>query len=781
MTSLQKTKILIVDDRLENLIALEKVLSSLDAKFIRATSGVEALTQVLENDFSLILLDVQMPVMNGFETAELIRGNEDTKHIPIIFITAISKEQKHVFKGYYSGAVDYLFKPLEPEILKSKVGVFIELSKQKAIIEKNSADLSEANLKILEQQKSIIQQERLKVMMQMSGNSCNELNQPLMTLMGSVEIMRLENNLPVQWERHINRIGEAVNRISGIVKKMNNIYHFDTAMASEKNMGFVLNEQINILLVDDSERDLQLISSYLSNQKHITLANAPNSAKAMQALTEGAFDLILMEYKLVGANGIDFLQWIRAKGITIPAIVITRHGDENIARRIIKAGACDYLSKTSLNPKQLLESIGCCIEAYRFKREIAQATTKIQHMAIRDDLTGLYNRRHMNEVLKQEFKRAKRYGTELACLLLDLDYFKEVNDTYGHGFGDFVLQRFSARLSRNIRGADFCFRYGGEEFLVLLPHTNIDGAKNVAKKIRQLCENKPYNNGFQETTITVSIGITSIKHRMPARVENLLTHADRALYQAKAQGRNRYKVYLENFSASPDENSREINYSYLKKILKQVLEKTANAALDSLRPLLNDMGGDFFKEHNARVLEYIAMIGSKLDLNPMDIETVQCAAVIHDFTKILLPKTLYKNKQLTAAEIAQVKEHPLLLADISEQFDLLANEKKVLMHHHERYDGTGYPDGLKGEQIPFCARILAIADAVVAMTSERPYREILSGQQVIDELVNNAGKQFDPKLTMLFLDLIKEKNLFGISDRVIAQGKARLTDTADFS
>ena len=144
MNDIEKSNILLVDDRPENLVALEGILESPDLNIVKASSGNEALGLVLDHDFALVLLDVQMPDMDGFEAAEVMRSREKTRHIPIIFVTAISKDQKHIFKGYETGAVDYLFKPLDPFILKSKVNVFLELNKQKESLEKTSRELQVA-------------------------------------------------------------------------------------------------------------------------------------------------------------------------------------------------------------------------------------------------------------------------------------------------------------------------------------------------------------------------------------------------------------------------------------------------------------------------------------------------------------------------------------------------------------------------------------------------------------------------------------------------------------
>ena len=150
MNEINRTNVLIVDDRPENLLALESLLENPSLNILKANSGNEALSLVLQHDFALVLLDVQMPEMDGFETAELMRSSKKTKHIPIIFVTAISKEQQHIFKGYEAGAVDYLFKPLDPHILQSKVKIFLDLHRQKMSLEQTTADLTKTNEKILE-------------------------------------------------------------------------------------------------------------------------------------------------------------------------------------------------------------------------------------------------------------------------------------------------------------------------------------------------------------------------------------------------------------------------------------------------------------------------------------------------------------------------------------------------------------------------------------------------------------------------------------------------------
>ena len=225
MIETEKINLLIVDDQPANLLALESLLELPDVQIIKASSGNEALGIMLEHDIALVLMDVQMPEMDGFETAEVMRHNGKTRNIPIIFVTAISKEEKHIFKGYDAGAVDYLFKPLDPHILTSKVHVFLELHQNKKSLEKstqklqNSIDgLKQANQKIIRQQRAVIEEERLKVLLQMAGATAHELNQPLMGLLGTIELIRLDRNNSQKLDTHLNRIEESGKKISRLVK-----------------------------------------------------------------------------------------------------------------------------------------------------------------------------------------------------------------------------------------------------------------------------------------------------------------------------------------------------------------------------------------------------------------------------------------------------------------------------------------------------------------------------------------------------------------------------------
>jgi len=539
MNKVEKVNILIVDDRPENLLALEKLLKRPDLNIIKATSGNDALALVLEHSFALVLLDVQMPDMDGFETAELMRENDETKCIPIIFVTAFSKEQKYVFKGYDAGAVDYLFKPLDPDILKSKVNVFLELHKQKMFFEKMNEELRKANKKIREQQRSVIEEERLKVLLQMAGATAYEFNQPLMSLLENIKSAEMDN--PEKVVEHIARIQEAGQQISDIVEKMRTIHQYDVEPHDSESSTTDIGQKTKILLVEDSDDAFEITKGILNDINFANLSRAVNIKEALAVLEKDQFDLILLDHKLNDGTGFDFLKSIAKKGIDVPVIVVTGYGDEMLVSQMIQSGAYDYLPKNKLSTESLSRAINSTIEKSRLKMEVKKAQAKMAEMSTVDELTKLSNRRYFMGALEGELERVMRYKTEMVLVMIDLDHFKKVNDTYGHLAGDMVLSGIGKTLKEHARSNDLACRYGGEELAVILPNTNQDSACIAYERFRKMVEEYQFKHESNQFNMTASIGIASSNDSKS--LKDLIAHADQALYQAKETGRNKVVVY----------------------------------------------------------------------------------------------------------------------------------------------------------------------------------------------------------------------------------------------
>ena len=357
-----------------------------------------------------------------------------------------------------------------------------------------------------------------------------------------------------------------------------------------------------------------------------------------------------------------------------------------------------------------------------------------------DGLTELYNHRHFHERIDQEIARGSRFGTVFSLIMVDLDHFKTYNDNYGHLAGDEVLRKVGRCIEGSIRSVDLAFRYGGEEFTVILPATRLNDAYKAAERIRKTIEAKA-STGV--TPVTASLGISNWPIDGMTK-EAIIGRADAALYQAKQAGRNRTCLSSEVVKAGASLISMELESKERALSIIYALAATVDAK------------DHYTYGHSKKVSQYAVALSEALGLPPEKVGTIRAAGLLHDIGKIAVPdSTLNKAGPLTEEEWEPLRAHPELGMEILKHVIDLVNCLPAVLHHHEHYDGSGYPHGLKGEDIPLEARIMAIADVYDAITSIRPYRNQLTPQEALDELKRCAGTQFDPGLVEAFCRAIE--------------------------
>ncbi|MCE5195092.1 MAG: diguanylate cyclase [Nitrospiraceae bacterium] len=367
---------------------------------------------------------------------------------------------------------------------------------------------------------------------------------------------------------------------------------------------------------------------------------------------------------------------------------------------------------------------------------------EIAKLAVTDGLTGLSNHRTFQEILHLEVEKAKRYNKTLPILMLDIDHFKYFNDTFGHQTGDDVLKTIAKIVKNSIRNVDFAARYGGEEFVVLLPDTGFDGAVTVAERIR----NKVNNYHFPEKSdkpqsLTVSIGVAYFPLDA-AEAPDIVRKADQALYFAKHQGRNKVCTYQDLLAGAAKEIPEELDEILKDPDLKHI-EKIGTAI---------DSKSNYTKDHSLEVAAYATMLGKKINLDENEIASLKVASMLHDIGNIGIPDhILNKTTPLTNEEKSIIQGHPALAEMVLKRYPHVEDIVPAILYHHERYDGNGYPLGLKGDQIPLLARILSIVEAYQAMLSPRPYRKRMSKNEAIEELKTHSGTQFDPMIANAFI------------------------------
>jgi len=349
-----------------------------------------------------------------------------------------------------------------------------------------------------------------------------------------------------------------------------------------------------------------------------------------------------------------------------------------------------------------------------------------------DELTGLLSHGYFHRRIDEEISRCSRFGNIFSVLFLDVDLFKSYNDAFGHLAGDDILREITRHIKGPIRSIDIPCRYGGDEFAVILPESSLDDAYNVAERIRKKVETEMDSKGI---AITCSIGVASWPTSGVTK-EALLTAADSALYLSKQAGRNRVSLASAAMSALEFDLGRE----------EQILN-----AVNALAATV-DAKDHHTYGHSKKAAEYAAQIAHALGYSSDKIAMLKAAALLHDIGKIRVPDNiLLKPGSLTDSEWIAIREHPKFGVAILKHIKSLGGCLPVIQHHHEHFDGKGYPAGLIGETIPLEARILAIADAYDAMTSPRPYRpNVLHHQEALDEIVRCAGSYFDPKIVKVF-------------------------------
>ena len=382
---------------------------------------------------------------------------------------------------------------------------------------------------------------------------------------------------------------------------------------------------------------------------------------------------------------------------------------------------------------------------------MAEQLSEKHSAATVDRLTLVANRQTILAELFDEVERTNRYGRPLSVAFVDIDHFKQVNDTYGHQVGDIVLREVAGTLHEHIRATDRIGRYGGEEFMLILTETEIQAAAGLAEKLRMMVMRQriPIEGG-QTISVTISIGLAGGTGDV-VRFDTIVRDADAAMYSAKSLGRNQSYVFAE-----PDEDSRiprapisaegRAEATEIGRAARTAAEEWLHAAVSPL-PHYRGKPSDL-------IATLATAMGRSLDLPDAEVDRIRAASLLHDVGKMAIPSDiLEKPAPLNSLEWQSVMQHPRFGQLILEQAGSLRDAVPIILHHHERFAGHGYPYGLRGQDIPLGARIVSIADAYDAMMHDRPYKSSIGHDRAIAELRRYAGSQFDPELVDLFCDL----------------------------
>ena len=524
----------------------------------------------------------------------------------------------------------------------------------------------------------------------------------------------------------------------------------------------MLKQDISILVANNNLPEIDIIKSTLAYHDDINYnidiaRSGPDTIKKAEA---SKFDLLLINQDVQDMDAISMLKEVTERKLGMPVIIIVAEGEEKLGVSAMDKGAYDYLTRDEIRTVSLNRAIRRTIQRKKLEDNIKESLAKMEKLAIRDGLTGLYNHKHFQEVIKNEYRKATRHMQPLSCIMIDLDHFKSVNDNHGHQFGDLVLAQSAEILQKLVRDTDFLARYGGEEFFIILPNTNLKGAFILAERIRIAFANSIFNNGSISETVTVSIGVSSTTDNNVVSDEVLIANADRSLYRAKWRGRDNVCTFEEaeiEETVNIREEIQKIENFYVK--LRNINENIKSNCIESAHDILREIekGWDYINEHSVRVSRYAEKLTREFLTSEDDINVIKRAALLHDIGMAgVSSDILKKTGKLTDEEYNVVKRHSNIGVKIMEKTKIFERELPLILYHHERFDGSGYPHKLKGDTIPYGARILALAEAYDVMMCDTAYSKAISLDEVLAELKQCSGTQFDPLMVDAFINIIKK-------------------------
>jgi len=417
---------------------------------------------------------------------------------------------------------------------------------------------------------------------------------------------------------------------------------------------------------------------------------------------------------------------------------------------------------------------GNVIEIYRMdvdisdrvesERRLSEIKDRLESLALKDALTEIYNFRYFRERLGAEFERAKRTLSPISIMMIDLDYFKSINDSYGHQFGDKILKQVARFLKTELRANDVVARWGGEEFAIILPDTNRTDALAVGNKLSDLFHTRSFGDGSNAIKLKCSIGVASYPEDPLFSVEEMIDAGEEGIYRVKERGGDGVGLYGHDMG---EKLLEKYSVEDRRRFIDAVKQKLSFYAVRSERSILEavyslaksiELRDRRTREHCDRMVELAEKTARRIGMNEQEIDNVRRAAMLHDIGKIgISDAILLKPGKLTPEEFEVVKKHPVIGADIVSVAGFLKDIVALILCHHERWDGTGYPRGLKGEEIPLGARVLAVVDVYEAITADRPYHKAISKDEAIKILKEGAGTQFDERIVKVVIDILGEK------------------------
>lgn len=691
-----------------------------------------------ENRIDLVVLDGEIKGTSGFAFCRVLKDSPQWKHIPIILILNADGPPEARVEGLNVGADDCLPENcLDSELLARARSSLRhrkterELAVQLQLLEVYAQKLEQATENLAQEKQTVLSDKNTLERLKRDADILRGQDQLLHRISNTI---RRSFNIAENLQQMLDDLADYFSLDSCFI-----VLPSDEAPEDAVRCESIRNEHYKLIADDTDLRTLQIYRERFPNLQSLIVNDVENDK-----LAEPFRRPVLSRYQIFSLFYVPITYEQKLLGL-------------------IGGYKCESPAQWSRDNESFLRSVA---DQVAVGVTNARLYARVQRQATIDGLTMLLNHRTGQEKLAEQLRLAERYQRLISVVMLDVDHFKGINDTYGHPVGDTVLRSVARIIKRDCRDVDLPVRYGGEEFLLVLPEVNQEGAVVVAERIRKSLSQEVIRHDNVELSVTASFGVASFPDDAMSQ-QGLLELADKALYLSKRLGRNQVHTAADLlFEESPATSAAPTPPPTMAQAMPNLPQLTEEAqqkeemvpeVVEMVKALASALysKSEYNKMHHLETARLAELLAKVMGLNQQQVEQIRVAGLLHDVGTLSIPSDLLnKASELTSDERDMLNQHPVLGAQLLRPIRALRDICEILENHHERWDGTGYPRGLKGEQIPLAARIVSIVDSYHAMISDRPYRDALSHDEAVLALRDGAGRQWDPFLVDIFIAVL---------------------------
>ncbi len=789
-------KILIINDSREICNFLKLVFEDhghVVACFLSPENALEKIAEMLPD---IIFMDINLPIMSGIELTSVLRKDTRTKDIYVIVCSATNYNHSDIEMALRAGGNDFLSIPCVPIVALTRINIAlvnIQLLKENRRIKRQFKVQKDFLQDLLDHTPDIIYFKDIKGRLIMVNKAHSKGHgKASEEIIGKTDFdlfplkeaqkMTVDDLYVMETKKPIQDRIEFTTRPSGqkLFVSTTKIPRFNEKDQVIGIMGITRDITARIMAQKSAVKERELVKKIINasstpifvvdnNHKVIYWNKACEKLTGIRKYdmigTDNYWKLFYEEKRpclldFIIDNKEDQLDKYYEKSDTIDclpgSICVERWVDNINGKKMYLRGTANALLNQKDEIIGAVQTIEDLTKHKQMQESLKESQKQLSELALKDPLTGLYNYRYLVDRMASELKRAQRNALSLSVVMLDIDYFKAINDAYGHTFGDQALEQFSLFIKNMCRENDIAARFGGEEFVLVLPDTDKNGLKEFISRFETAINTHEFKIPPHTIKISISIGAVNYPDILISGETELLKMLDDAMRKAKSKGGNCVEIYDIESSSDILITEKNRNIKDLKDKVISLEKRMERTVVEFLFAFARSLEGEKYypPNHTETMVKLVEKIAKKLNMERRSIDHLKHASVLYDIGKICIDESiLMKRTRLNKSEYEKIKMHPRISAEVIQTIDMFKEAVPAVLYHHERYDGTGYGTGLDGKQIPLGARILAVADSFQALQTEKPYRKAYSRREAIKIIEKESGKHFDPDVVCALKEL----------------------------